>query len=162
MITGLQFAALLLLAIVMSLSLAHALEYPGKLRLDREHYLAVQTIYYPGFTYAGVAEPAAVIVLAVLLPMIPAGSARFWLIAGALVAAALTHVLYWWRTAPVNKVWLRQEELSPAAERLFGRDPQANANTDWQKLRARWEHSHILRAITSGSSFLQVVVAVLL
>src|SRR3569833_26167 len=146
----------------MSLSLAHALEYPGKLRLDREHYIAVQTIYYPGFTYAGVAEPAAVIVLVILLLMIPAGSTRFWLIAGALLAAALTHVLYWWRTAPINKVWLRNEELSPAAERLFGRDPQANTNTDWQKLRARWEHSHILRAVTSGASFLLDEAAVLL
>ncbi|MDB6010391.1 MAG: hypothetical protein JWL65_2641 [Gammaproteobacteria bacterium] len=165
-IIGLQIAALLLLTVAMSLSLAHALEYPGKLRLDREHYVAVQTIYYPGFTYAGFAEPVAVIVLVVLLLTIPAGSGRFWLIAGALVAAALTHVLYWWRTAPVNKVWLRHEELSPAAERFFRRDfrrdPQANTDADWHRLRARWEHSHILRAVTSGVSFLLVLAAILL
>ena len=162
MIIGLQIAALLLLTVAMSLSLAHALEYPGKLRLDREHYVAVQTIYYPGFTYAGFAEPLAVIVLVVLLPTIPVGSARFWLIAGALVAATLTHALYWWRTAPVNKVWLGHEELSPAAERFFRRDLQANTDADWHRLRARWEHSHILRAVTSGVSFLLVLAAVLL
>src|SRR5205809_327776 len=38
----------------MGLSLAHALEYPGKRRLDRETYLKAQTIYYPGFTIGGV------------------------------------------------------------------------------------------------------------
>jgi hypothetical protein len=32
---------------------AHALELPGKLRLDRDAYLAVQTIHYPGFTIVG-------------------------------------------------------------------------------------------------------------
>jgi hypothetical protein len=40
----------------MALSLAHALEVPGKLRLNKEQYLAVQTIYYPGFTLGGIAE----------------------------------------------------------------------------------------------------------
>lgn len=162
MITALQIAALLLLTVVMALSLAHALEYPGKLRLDREHYVAVQTIYYPGFSYAGAAEPVVVIVLVALLPMMPAGSARFWLIAAALGAAALTHVLYWWRTAPVNKVWLRNEELSPAAESFFRRDGQSSTDADWQRLRARWEHSHILRAATAAVSYLLVLSALLL
>ena len=39
-------------------SLAHTLENPGKVRLDRETSFAVQPIYDPGFTYIGdVAEP---------------------------------------------------------------------------------------------------------
>jgi hypothetical protein len=29
------------------------LSLPGKLRLDKETYCAVQTIYYPGFTVGG-------------------------------------------------------------------------------------------------------------
>ncbi|HET7883004.1 MAG TPA: hypothetical protein VFL55_19120 [Acetobacteraceae bacterium] len=37
----------------MALSLAHALEVPGKLRLPRETYIAVQQISYPGFTIGG-------------------------------------------------------------------------------------------------------------
>jgi hypothetical protein len=37
----------------MGLSLAHALEFPGKKRLDEKQYKAVQTIYYPGFTIGG-------------------------------------------------------------------------------------------------------------
>jgi hypothetical protein len=49
MYTALQIMTVMLAAITMALSLAHALELPGKLRLNREQYLAVQTIYYPGF-----------------------------------------------------------------------------------------------------------------
>jgi hypothetical protein len=49
----LQIVTLLLVAIAMAQSLAHALEFPGKLRLSREQYLAVQPIYYPGFTIGG-------------------------------------------------------------------------------------------------------------
>ena len=45
-----EVVAVLVVAIVMALSLAHALELPGKLRLSKEDYLAVQPIYYPGFT----------------------------------------------------------------------------------------------------------------
>jgi hypothetical protein len=29
------------------------IELPGKMRLDKQAYLAVQTIYYPGFNYGG-------------------------------------------------------------------------------------------------------------
>ena len=45
--------SLLLVAVTMGLSLAHALEFPGKLRLDEPTYRAVQAIYYPGFTIGG-------------------------------------------------------------------------------------------------------------
>ena len=44
---------LLLVAIAMALTLAHALELPGKMLLDRDTYLAIQKIYYPGFTIGG-------------------------------------------------------------------------------------------------------------
>jgi hypothetical protein len=53
MFLAFEVITLVLVAIAMALSLAHALEFPGKLRLSREHYLAVQTIYYPGFTIGG-------------------------------------------------------------------------------------------------------------
>jgi hypothetical protein len=51
----------------MALSLAHALEFPGKLRLGKDAYLAVQQIYYPGFTFDGfVGELAAAISLSLI------------------------------------------------------------------------------------------------
>jgi hypothetical protein len=46
----LQIVSVFLVAIVMSLCLAHALELPSKLRLTKEDYLIVQPIYDPGFT----------------------------------------------------------------------------------------------------------------
>lgn len=104
----LKLACLFLVIATVIPSVAHALELPGKLRLAREQYLAVQPIYYPGFTAIGAAQPLSVLALAVLLALPPSGTPIFWLIAAALSATALTHVFYWTLTAPVNKVWLQK------------------------------------------------------
>ena len=50
MVPVLQVITLVLVAVGVSLTLAHALELPGKMRLRKEEYVAVQSIYYPGFT----------------------------------------------------------------------------------------------------------------
>jgi len=50
---AMQVITLLLLALAMVPAVAHALELPGKKRLTKETYLAVQPIYYPGFTIIG-------------------------------------------------------------------------------------------------------------
>jgi hypothetical protein len=63
----LTILALLLVAIAFGLSLAHALELPGKLRLEESAYRTVQQIYYPGFTVGGAAEPLSILALAALL-----------------------------------------------------------------------------------------------
>ena len=57
----LQVLSLVLIVLAMVPALAHALELPGKLRLTKDAYLAVQPIYYPGFTVAGISEPIAII-----------------------------------------------------------------------------------------------------
>ena len=75
----LQIISIVLVAIGMALSLAHALELPGKLRLSRDAYLAVQTIYYPGFTIGGlVGEPGAIAATIILLALTTYGTAAFW------------------------------------------------------------------------------------
>ena len=56
MLQVLEVVTVFLAAVAMSLALAHALELPGKLRLDKDTYVAVQSIYYPGFTYGGLGE----------------------------------------------------------------------------------------------------------
>jgi hypothetical protein len=155
-----QVVATISTAITMTLSLAHALELPGKLRLSRQEYLAVQPIYYPGFTRAGLAEPISIVVVALLLAMTPYGTAEFWLTAGALVAAVATHVLYWTLTAPVNKVWLKDEELSASAQRFFGASTGGGVDdAGWTVLRDRWERSHVYRAVTAMAAFVLVVIA---
>ena len=159
MAIALKIAALFVVAVTMALSLAHALELPGKMRLTREQYLAVQPIYYPGFTYAGACEPIAVLALAVLLIVTP-GSVQFWLIVGAFVAAALTHILYWTLTAPVNKAWLKDTKLSSGAQRFFGADNTVKNTENWTALRDRWERSHVLRAGSSTTAFVLLAIAV--
>ena len=79
-----QIMTVMLAAVTMALSLAHALELPGKLRLNKEQYLAVQAIYYPGFTLGGIAEFASVAAAVTLLILPPRNSPQFWLISAAL------------------------------------------------------------------------------
>src|SRR5436305_14504595 len=80
---GLTVPAIMLTAATMGLALAHALELPGKLRLDKERYLAVQPIYYPGFTIGGgIAEVGGIIAVLALLISLPRGTTQFWLVAG--------------------------------------------------------------------------------
>ena len=60
--------------------LAHAMEYPGKMRLSRDAYLTVQPIYYPGFTVAGgSAEVGGLIASIILTILTPRGTMSFWL-----------------------------------------------------------------------------------
>lgn len=154
-----QIATIILTAITMATALAHALELPGKMRLTREQYLAVQRIYYPGFTLAGAAEPLAIVALTVQLALTPSGLPIFWITAGALAASVLTHLLYWLLTAPVNKVWVKDEKLSGAAQTFFGAGKDALASEDWVKLRDRWEYSHLYRAISAVTAFVLATVA---
>jgi hypothetical protein len=137
----------------MALALAHALELPGKMRLDRDHYLAVQTIYYPGFALAGAAEPLAILSLAALLAFEPVDTSTFRLAAGALAAMATTQLLFWTVVQPVNRYWLQATRLTGSAERFFHAGAGAEMS-DWTRMRDRWERGHLARAATSGIAFL--------
>ena len=85
MLNLLQTLTVLLVAVAMGLSLAHALELPGKLRLTQDEYRVVQPIYYPGFTIGGIAEPLSLLATTVLLILKPLGSRAFWLTLVAMV-----------------------------------------------------------------------------
>jgi hypothetical protein len=159
----LQIVAVLLVAVAMALSLAHALEYPGKMRLTKEEYLAIQPIYYPGFTFGGGAEPLGIIALIVLTFTTSAATA-FWLTAGALIALVAAHAVYWVMTHPVNNFWLRDFELKGASSAFFRSDPlrrdsEGGAEPDWTVYRDRWETSHIIRAVLSLLSLALLVIA---
>jgi hypothetical protein len=157
----------LLVSVAMALSLAHALELPGKLRLDEKTYTAMQPIYYPGFTIAGVSEPVGIIALAVLLMATPRGTAAFWWTLAGLVALAASHASYWLLTHPVNQFWLRDQKLHGIGRGFFaflsgrrarsGRDPR----DAWRQARDRWEYSHVVRAVLSVGALLSVTIAVL-
>jgi len=94
MLPVLQVLVVMLGAITMALALAHALEYPGKMRLAKEQYVATQAIYYPGFTLGGIAEISTVILLAVLAFLTRGDGAVFWLTLGAFIAFTTLHAVF--------------------------------------------------------------------
>jgi hypothetical protein len=160
MYVALQVLTVMLAAVTMTLSLAHALELPGKLRLNKEQYLAVEPIYYPGFTIGGIAEPAVILATLALLILTPAGTGEFWLVAGALASLIMVQVIFWTKTQPVNGFWLEETELSRTATRFF-QTGRGSASRDWTAARDQWEHSHTLRALaaTVGPFLLTLAVA---
>lgn len=157
MYLALEVIAVVLIGVAMALSLAHALELPGKIRLGREPYLAVQTIYYPGFAIGG--EAGGLLATVALMFAGPPGT-RFWLILAAAAALAMVHVVFWTMTQPVNRLWVRNTRLDPAAERFF--NTGAPEGEDWKTLRDRWEKSHVIRAVFAMAAFILLVVAVAL
>ena len=163
----LQIVTLLLVSISMAMSLAHALELPGKLRLPKDDYLAVQAIYYPGFTIGGmIGEAGGLIATLALLCLTPGGSLAFWLTFAAFACLLAMHAAYWILTHPVNDFWLRETKPQGLGGRFFSLDPlgrtPAGAGADWVALRGRWEYSHVLRAGLAMLGFLLLIVAVVL
>jgi hypothetical protein len=158
MVMILSVTALLLVAGTMGLSLAHALEFPGKLRLDEPTYRAVQAIYYPGFTIGGlVGEFGGMIALVALLILTPTNAERFWWIAAALGLLVVGHATYWVVTHPVNNAWLKDTNLSGMSRIFFGLFSAPDA--DWRHMRNVWEYSHVARACLHTLGFLSMTFA---
>jgi hypothetical protein len=163
----LQVMTILLVAVAMSLALAHALELPGKMRLDEQTYRTVQTIYYPGFTFGGLGEGLGMLATLVLLFLTPSSRPAFWWILTALIALAGMQAIYWVFTHPVNKFWLKDTELKGVAGDFFSMDPMkrgsASAGSDqgWKRLRDRWEYSHVERAVLAVVALTSLLLAMI-
>ena len=156
------FVAIVLSAVGMGLSLAHALELPGKRRLGRDAYFAVQSIYYPGFTIGGAfGEPLAMAATLLTLLFTTPGSPLFWLVLSGLVCLLFEHALYWLITHPVNKVWLRDHNLGGGGATFFASGGPAPSVQSWTTLRDRWEYSHVARAVFAALAFIFLMIAAL-
>jgi Domain of unknown function (DUF1772) len=160
----LQILTVIFVAVAFALSLAHALELPGKMRLDKETYYAVQSIYYPGFTLGGISEPVSIILTIVLLFLTPFGGAEFWLTLVALLGLLAQQAVYWFVTHPVNQFWVAGEKLGRLGSGFFSfgtKQPEENKARppEWTRLRNRWEYSHVARAGLAFISFVVLVVA---
>ena len=161
MLPSIQILTLAVMIVPLSAALAHALELPGKMRLTKEEYFTVQSIYYPGFTIAGVGEPLATILLLILIVVTP-HDVDTWLLEAALLAWIAMQTVYWLVTHRINRVWLRRTEVSAAGSRFFSLGKAGRAGEpadDWMRLRDRWEYSHVVRAILAGVSFIALVIA---
>jgi hypothetical protein len=182
---GFQVFTVLLVAVAFALALAHASELPGKKRLPKETYIAVQQIYYPGFTIGGgVGEFGGLIAALVLAVITPRESAAFWLTVVAVVGLVVMQLVFWIWIRPVNKFWIQSVRLGRFGTQFFGteasakdessgatdagtrggtRGPSAAAERqqlpDWTRLRDQWEYSHVVRAVLAGTSFTALVIA---
>lgn len=156
----LQLGCVVLVSVAMALSLAHALELPGKMRLDERTYRAVQGMYYPGFTWGGgIGEFGGLIATVVLLAVTPRGTTDFAFALTALACLLGMQAVYWSVTHQVNRVWVAEQSLGRGGEKFFGAGRQ-DADADWTKLRARWEYSHVVRAVLGFAAFLSLVLMV--
>ena len=167
MFSVLQVLTVILVAVAMALALAHALELPGKMRLDKETYYAMQPIYYPGFTIGGgIGEAGGTISTIILLFLTPLGSTRFWLTLLALLGLVGMQAVYWLFTHPVNKFWVEGENLDRFSSRFFAfgasrsRLENQTRSPDWTELRDRWEYSHVARAGLALLSLIALVIAI--
>jgi hypothetical protein len=152
----------ILAAFAMTPAVGHALELPGKMRLNKDEYRAVQRIYYPGFTIAGNVEVLSLVSVFVLLAVLPAWSPSFWLIIVALSSLIGMQIVYWVAIHPINKVWLEGQPLSHGAAAFFaaGRQMKTNGHApEWTDSRNRWESAHLVRAVLAIVSFVSLVIA---
>jgi len=169
MLLALRVVTVLLACSTFALGFAHALELPGKLRLDKEIYCSVQMIYYPGFTFAGFGEVLAIVAALGLLLATATGSTAFILTLIAVIGLIANHVAYWLLTHPINNFWLKDQDLSGLSGRFFKSGPLKRASGEgpggdaiWRRYRGRWEFSHVLRVVFSAVSSITVVIAVAL
>jgi hypothetical protein len=162
-----QVVAIFLASIAMSLALAHALEFPGKLRLSKENYIATQTIYYPGFTIGGIAEGLSMVTALILIVLTPTHTQAFWWTLAGLIGLVAMHVVYWTLTHPVNKFWTKDLNLKGVSGGFFdvglrrdSAEGAGNSDENWVSFRNRWEYSHVFRAALSATALLSLIVAV--
>ncbi len=101
------------LVVVFATALAHALEMPGKARLPRETYLAVQRVYYPGFTVVGWAEPLVVVGSVVSAVLTTNGGDPGSLRWAVVAIAVLAHGAYWFVVHPTNRQWSARTWIPP-------------------------------------------------
>lgn len=159
----LQVLTVMFVAVAMGLSLAHALELPGKLRLGREAYVVMQRVYYPGFTIGGgIGEGCGIIATLVLLLATPWGGLPFWLTLGGFLLMLVMHAVYWLYTHPVNRFWVEGVELSGPGAAFFaaGQPHDGDDRPDWDALRNQWEYSHVARAVLAGISLALIAAAI--
>jgi hypothetical protein len=166
---ALKVSAEVFVAAAMALSLAYALEYPGKMQLDRSTYVAIQRIYYPAFTLGrSISEGLGVLLTFALLVVTPDGTERFNWIAAAFSSLLAMQVVYWTITYPVDKFWIERSQLSPGSRRFFGLSATAQMvavrefEKLWPALQQRWEISQIARAFFGLVSVVTTAVAVAL
>jgi Domain of unknown function (DUF1772) len=160
MFEAFQVFTVMAVALSVALSLAHALELPGKMRLDEATYRAVQRIYYPGFTIGGIGDVLGVVATALLALLTPSGSSAFWLVLIAFIGMLAMNLVYWIAVHPVNKHWVAGQPMRATGAASFcAGGAQTDNAPEWTALRDRWEYAHVVRAVLASASLLALVIS---
>jgi hypothetical protein len=137
-------AALIFVALVLGVSLAHLLAFPNKIGLTRNEYLVSQQIYR-GWSLVAIVVIGAL--FSTLSLAIVARSAKQIYIP-ALVSflfIAIAQAIFWIYTYPANQ-----------QTNNWGYLPD-----NWMELRRQWEYSHAAGAILNFIAFIILIIAVL-
>ncbi len=139
-----QFAAIVLTAVVLVPGGAHLFALPNKIALSQEAYLAVQGIYR-GWSLLGAVIIAALAANAVNAVMVRRRRTAFvWALAATILIAANLAVFFA-VTYPANVATANWTQL-----------PQG-----WEALRLRWEYSHAINAVIMFAAFCAVTASAL-
>jgi hypothetical protein len=139
-----RFLSLLFAILALCPGMAHVLELPNKIRLSAGDYLRVQQIYR-GWALVGIFVVAALASTLVLAIMVRAKPVERGFVIVALLSIAVTQVIFWGFTFPVNKRTGNWTTL-PA---------------DWLALRSQWEYSHAANATLNLIAVVALILAVL-
>ena len=139
-----RFLALLLVALALAPALAHLMELPNKIRLPGEQYLTVQQ-WYRGWNRLGIIVIAALVSTLALTLMVRGRDGEFAWALAACVFIALTQVVFWAFTFPVNRKTSNWTLM-----------PQ-----NWDALRHRWEYSHAASAALTLLALVCLIASVL-
>lgn len=143
-----RFLNLLLVALTLGMTFCHALEYPGKVKLDGPEWLTVQHNIYVAFGVVG----AIIEVIAILTTWIVFAQIRSWKAARVLTLfAAIT------ATAALG-VWFAW--VDPVNTALNAWTPETLPD-NWASFRDRWEAGQAVSAVLFLLAFSALVVAVL-
>ena len=145
-----RFVTVLLAALALTMTSAHVLEWPQKMRYDPAMYAAVNTTLYRYFAIVGgvyqIGGILAAVIMTVLLRRRPITFR--WALAGTLLLV-LAFISWLLLVQPVNR------EIAAALENSPNIVPSL-----WLRLRNRWEYGHMVGFAIHLLGFCAVVVSV--
>jgi hypothetical protein len=129
---SLQFAALLLSALSLTMESAHVLELPQKMQYDAQMYAAVNTTLYRYFAIVGgVYQIGSIVAALILVFMLRKQGAAFRWAAGGALCLVLAFLVWLAVVAPVNGQVAEALRVAPGSVPAL-----------WMELRGRWEGGH--------------------
>ena len=148
---SLQFAALLLSALSLTMESAHVLELPQKMQYDAQLYAAVNTTLYHYFaTIGGVYSLGAIVAASVLAFLVRKHRSAFGWILAAAVLFVLWFMSWLMLVAPVNTQVAAALQSAPETVPAL-----------WMQLRERWEYGHVAGFVIQLLGFCALVISVL-